>query len=190
MMTLFERLCWAKQNIPPVQSSKVVVFEDPAFEKAPCKILTPSPEWMACAMHGSILPPIDAYHEMEYRIEDSFGNAYNGVTQLEFEDMLFDFASTGKAMMSQRVTRHRLHDDPVAALTEGEAIDYIIKKDTPKRVWGTTGGNWVNYRVVDRSDILNNRKNRNYWKLSQEGRPIEVKLPTTRDIRNQAWGIA
>lgn len=189
MPTLFDRLCWAKQNLPGMQSSKVVVFEDPAFEKEPCKILTPSPEWMACAMYGEILPPVEAYHEMEYVIEDNFGNDYNGVTQLEFEDMLFDFASTGKAMTSQRVTKHRLHDEPIGALTEDEAIDYIIKKDTPKRVWGSAGGNWINYRVVERSEVVDNRKNRNYWKLSQEGTPIEVKLPTTIDIRNQAWGI-
>ncbi len=182
MSHLFNRLLWAKQNLPSVQSSKVVVFEDPAFEHEPCKILSPSPEWMACAMYGEILPPVEAYHEMEYMIEDNFGNEYNGVTQLEFEDMLFDFASAGKAMRKQVVTKHDLHGEAIPAMTEDEAISYLLKKDTPKRVWGNTSGNWVNYRVVDRSEVLDNRKHRNYWKLSQEGDPIEVALPRLSDI--------
>jgi len=188
MTHLFQRLLWAKQNIPSVQSSKVVVFEDPAFTKEPCKILSAAPEWMACAMHGNILPPVEAYHEMEYLIEDNFGNEYAGVTQLEFEDMLFDFAKAGKAMKSQRVTKHKLHDDVMPAMSEDEAIQYLIKKDTPHRVWGQHG-NYQNFRVVDRSVMPTDRKNRNYWKLQQDGDAIKAILPTPMEETLALWGI-
>lgn len=187
---LYNRLWWAHKNLAPVKSSKVVVFEDPAFENEPCRILAAHPSWMACAMHGNILPPVEAYHEMEYHIVDNFGNEYGGVTQLEFEDMLFDFASTGKAMTMQTVTKHSLHGETISALTEVEAIDYLIKKDIPKRVWGYSDVNYQRYRVVDRSEIPENKRNRNYWKIQQDGAPIKEVLPTTIDIRNTAWGIS
>ena len=56
---LFSRLTWAKSNLDPIQPQYAVVFEDDM--DAPVKILAPAPEWMACAIAGGILPPIEAY---------------------------------------------------------------------------------------------------------------------------------
>ena len=44
---LFDRLCWAKENLEPHQSDYRVVYEDSIDECA--KILVPDPNWMACA---------------------------------------------------------------------------------------------------------------------------------------------
>ena len=56
---LFDRLSWAKQNLKRVESQYAVVWED-AIDEA-CKVTIPAPEWMACALAGGILPPIEAY---------------------------------------------------------------------------------------------------------------------------------
>ena len=59
---LFDRLCWAKENLDGVQSDYRVVYEDSIDECA--KILVPDPNWMACALQGGILPPVWVYWEL------------------------------------------------------------------------------------------------------------------------------
>lgn len=58
---LWDRLAEAKSRLAPVQSKYRVVFEDPAMPDEPAKVLVPDPNWMACALEGNILPPIDTY---------------------------------------------------------------------------------------------------------------------------------
>lgn len=58
---LWDRLAEAKSRLKPVQSKYRVVFEDPATPDEAAKVLCPDPNWMACALEGSILPPIDTY---------------------------------------------------------------------------------------------------------------------------------
>ena len=45
---LWDRLCWAKENLEGYQSEYRVVYEDSIDECA--KILVPDPNWMAAAM--------------------------------------------------------------------------------------------------------------------------------------------
>ena len=59
---LFDRLCWAKENLEGHQSDYRVVYEDSVDECA--KILVPDPNWMACALQGGILPPVEVYWEV------------------------------------------------------------------------------------------------------------------------------
>ena len=56
---LWDRLAEAKSHLTPVQSKYRVLFEDSQDE--PAKVLVPDPNWMAAALAGSILPPIDTY---------------------------------------------------------------------------------------------------------------------------------
>ena len=58
---LWDRLAEAKSRLAPVQSKYRVVFEDPATPDDPAKVLVPDPNWMAAALEGNILPPIDTY---------------------------------------------------------------------------------------------------------------------------------
>ena len=58
---LWDRLAEAKSRLDPVQSKYRVLFEDPATPDEPAKVLVPDPNWMACALEGNILPPIDTY---------------------------------------------------------------------------------------------------------------------------------
>lgn len=61
MTHLWDRLAEAKSRLESVQSKYRVVFEDPATPDEPAKVLVPDPNWMAAALEGNILPPIDTY---------------------------------------------------------------------------------------------------------------------------------
>jgi len=58
---LLTRLVEAKVRLKPVHSKYRVVFEDPSKPDAPAAVLVPDPNWMAAALAGGILPPIEAY---------------------------------------------------------------------------------------------------------------------------------
>ena len=58
---LLNRLKTAKEKLKPVQSKYRVVFEDPREPDAPASVLVPDPNWLAAAMAGGYLPPIEAY---------------------------------------------------------------------------------------------------------------------------------
>lgn len=58
---LWDRLAEAKSRLAPVQSQYRVLFEDPTQPDAPVSVLVPDPNWMAAALAGNILPPIDTY---------------------------------------------------------------------------------------------------------------------------------
>jgi hypothetical protein len=61
---LWDRLCWAKEKLEPVRTEYCVVWEDPDDLDAPAKVTHPDPNWMACALQGGILPPVEAYWEL------------------------------------------------------------------------------------------------------------------------------
>ena len=58
---LWDRLAQAKSRLAPVQSKYRVLFENPAEPDAPASVLVPDPNWMAAALAGGVLPPIDTY---------------------------------------------------------------------------------------------------------------------------------
>jgi len=58
---LWDRLAEAKSRLAPVQSKYRVLFENPADPDAPAAVLVPDPNWMAAALAGGVLPPIDTY---------------------------------------------------------------------------------------------------------------------------------
>ena len=61
MTHLWDRLAEAKSRLAPVQSKYRVLFENPADPDAPAAVLVPDPNWMAAALAGGVLPPIDTY---------------------------------------------------------------------------------------------------------------------------------
>ena len=58
---LWDRLAQAKSRLAPVQSKYRVLFENPAEPDEPASVLVPDPNWMAAALAGNVLPPIDTY---------------------------------------------------------------------------------------------------------------------------------
>ena len=137
---LFDRLCWAKENLEGVQSDYRVVYEDSVDECA--KILVPDPNWMACALQGGILPPVWVYHE------------------LAKDEAQPDFKKHTRGYL--------LHNtEPVGAMTEEEAIEYLILKDCPESVWKTYNeGNRLKMVICKKEQLPQTREWRNAWKIS------------------------
>ena len=139
---LFDRLCWAKENLEGVQSDYRVVYEDSVDECA--KILVPDPNWMACALQGGILPPVWVYHE------------------LAKDEAQPDFKKHTRGYL--------LHNtEPVPAMTEEEAIEYLILKDCPESVWKTYNeGNRLKMVICKKEQLPQTREWRNAWKISDD----------------------
>ena len=99
---LFDRLCWAKENLDGVQSDYRVVYEDKIDECA--KILVPDP-----------------------------------------------------------------NTEPVEAMTEEQAIEYLIMKDCPQHVWRDwDSGNKPKLVICRKEQLPATREWRNAWKISEE----------------------
>jgi len=139
---LWDRLCWAKENLEPHQSDYRVVYEDSIDECA--KILVPDPNWMSCALAGNILPPVWVYHE------------------LAKDEAQPDFKKHTRGYL--------LHDtEPVEAMTEKEAIEYLILKDCPRHVWENYNeGNRPKMVICKKEQLPQTREWRNAWKISEE----------------------
>jgi hypothetical protein len=139
---LFDRLCWAKENLDGVQSDYRVVFEDSIDDCA--KILVPDPNWMACALQGGILPPVWVYHE------------------LAKDEAQPDFKKHTRGYLLHQT-------EPVGAMTEEEAIEYLIMKDCPESVWKTYNeGNRPTMVICTKQQLPQTREWRNAWKISEE----------------------
>ena len=141
---LWERLCWAKKYLEKVQSDIRVVYEDPEDMDKPAKILCPDSSWMACALQGGILPPVESYWELA-----------KDEAQPDFET---------------HTRGYLLHNTkPVDAMTEEQAIEYLIKKDIPKRVWSTWDeGNKPKMVICRTHQLPEHRQWRNAWQISND----------------------
>ena len=139
---LWERLCWAKEHLEKVQSDIRVVYEDSV--DAPAKILVPDTNWMACALQGGILPPVESYWELaKDEAQPNFKNHTRG---------------------------YLLHDTkPVDAMTEEEAIEYLIKKDIPQSVWKTWNkGNKPTMVICRTHQLPEHRQWRDAWQIRDD----------------------
>jgi len=130
------------------QGQYAIVWEDPNEPDEPLKITVPSPAWLAMAMHGGILPPVEMYWELAK-----------------------DEAQPG----FKRHTRgYLLHDSPtMPALTEEQAMEYLVMKDIPQHVWRDYRGNRTILRIVPRDLIPTDRSYRNAWRIAQDAPLIE-----------------
>ena len=139
---LLRRLSWAKENLEPYQSDYRVVYEDSLDECA--KILVPDPNWMACALQGGILPPVEVHWE------------------LAKDEAQPDFKKHTRGYL--------LHDTkPIDAMTEEQAIEYLIMKDVPQSVWQNWDtGNKPKMVICRKQQLPSTREWRNAWKISEE----------------------
>ena len=135
MTHLWDRLAEAKSRLAPVQSKYRVLFEDPAEPDAPASVLVPDPNWMAAALAGNVLPPIDTY------LRDQ--NVPDGQP------------------------KEHPYAEPVGAMTEEEAIEYLVKKDISPQVWREYQGNRIIMKIVPVELIPSDRSFRNAWKINQ-----------------------
>ena len=141
---LWEReLIFKDQHKDLPQGNYAIMWEDPAAPDEPAKVTRPSPTWLAMAMHGGILPPVEVYHALR-EDEDAPG-------------------------FTHHTRDHLLHEaPPVPAMTEEEAMEYLIMKDIPPRVWRDYQGNRSILRIVPVELVPTNRSYRNAWNINQE----------------------
>ena len=141
---LWNRLHWAKENLEGVQTDYRVVWEDPEDPDAPAKVTVPDPNWMACALQGGILPPVDVYWE------------------LKKDEAQPDFKKHTRGYL--------LHNTkPVDKMTEEEAIEYLIMKDIPEHVWKDYDkSNRKRLVICKKQNLPSHRMWRNAWKINQE----------------------
>ena len=144
---LWDRLCWAQTALKPVQPQYRVVYEDPAEPDAPVKILSPAPEWLACALAGGIVPPIETYLA-DKAAEEKWTREHPGET--------FHYDHVGGATHP--------YADPIGPMTEEEAMEYLVMKDIPERVWGQPHNRPL-LAIVRAEQIPTDRRNRNQWRM-------------------------
>ena len=132
---LWDRLAEAKSRLAPVQSKYRVLFENPAEPDAPASVLVPDPNWMAAALAGNVLPPIDTY------LRDQ--NVPDGQP------------------------KEHPYAEPIGAMTEEEAIEYLVQKDISPQVWREYNGNRIIMKIVPVELIPSDRSFRNAWKINQ-----------------------
>ena len=134
--------CTQPENKDLPQPNYCITWEDPDEVDGVVKITTPSPQWLSMAMHGGILPPVEVYWALRH-----------------------DESQPG-------FTRHTrgslLHDSPpMRAMTEEEAMEYLVMKEIPMKVWCGYKGNRQILRIVPRSCIPTDRSYRNAWTIHQ-----------------------
>ena len=138
---LWDRLCWAKENLEKVRTEYCIVWEDPDTPDAPAKVTHPDPNWMACALQGGILPPVWVYHELAK-----------------------DEAQPGFEKHTRGYLLHQTK--PIDAMTQEQAIEYLIQKDIPQRVWQDhERTNRPKFCITTRKNLPSKRTWRNAWKL-------------------------
>lgn len=126
---------------PPLPEPKyAIMWDDPENLDAPTNIVTPTKEWLGMALHGGILPPVEVYWVLH--------NDGDVVSE---------------------IGRFLLHKaPPVGSMTEEEAMEYLIKKDVPERVWKDYRGNRQILKVVSVDKIPKDRLQRDAWTINQE----------------------
>ena len=140
---LWGRLCWAKENLEGKQSDYRIVWEDPDKPEECSKITVPDPNWMACALQGGILPPVEVYWALA---EDE-----------------------AKPDFKKHTRGYLLHNTkPVEAMTEEQAIEYLIMKDIPQRVWRNYDkANKPRLVICKKDQLPSTREWRNAWKIDE-----------------------
>jgi hypothetical protein len=136
MTHLWDRLAEAKSRLEPIQSKYRVLFEDPSDLSAPAAVLVPDPNWMAAALAGGVLPPIETY--------------------LKDRDV------------PDGQPKEHPYAEPIGAMTEEQAIEYLIQKDISPAVWRDYKGNRAILKIVPVELIPSDRSFRNAWKINQE----------------------
>jgi hypothetical protein len=150
---LWNRLNWAKENLQRFDTEYRIVWEDPKEPDSPAKITHPDPNWMACALQGGILAPVESHME------------------LRKDEAQPDFV---------RHTRgpELLHNTkPIDAMTEEEAIEYLIMKDIPQHVWRDyETANKPRLVICKKDQLPQKRTWRNAWKIKEDINTSEDKV--------------
>ena len=160
----------ARRRLNSVEPKFRVVFNDPSDIDAPPKVLIADPNWLAAAIDGGVLPPIEAYHAAKFRVlmQMPDGQKLQGIVGGDkVADMLHELQKRGGKMLGQWVVNYPpAYAEPIGPMPEEQAIEYLIQKDIPPRVWRDYRGNRRIMAIVPAEAVPADRTHRNAWSLT------------------------
>ena len=124
-----------------------VTFEDPNYPEQPAMVLVPSDNWLNNAMAGN-LPPISVYWELQ-------DDEQKAIDEGRYDNFKHDPKKWGKQFTAPRIGK----------LTEEEAMEYLIMKDIPRRVWSVEY-NRPMFKIVKTEQIPSDRQFRDAWEIA------------------------
>lgn len=125
-----------------------IVYEDPEAPDEPAVVVVPSENWVKKAMAGE-MPPVHAY----WAIQDE-------------EQKAIDEGRHDTFMNSPEVFNAQFLLPRTGPLTEQQAIEYLVMKDVPRRVWGRKH-NRTMLRIVHKDKMPKHKEFRNAWEVKQ-----------------------
>lgn len=154
MMSYSDLPLWArmhkfqKETTEYPEPQYAILWEDPRMPEDAVKVTTPTPAWLAMAMHGGILPPVEVYWALAY------------------DEAQPDFTHHHRGRL--------LHETPpMEAMTEEQAMEYLVKQVIPTHVWRDYQGNRAILRIIRRDTIPTDRRLRDAWVIAQDNEEQE-----------------
>ena len=157
------RFQWAAENLKPHHTDYRVIYEDPAYPDDPVVLLSPAPEWMACALAGGILSEVEHQHNMKLELVTDDGEIIQ-TTFIESQQIYLD-----KKIVKETVLNYDeyIMSKPIGPMTEEEAIEYLIMKDVPARVWHSDYKyNRQMFKIIKMDQLPKDRKYTDCWRLA------------------------
>ena len=124
-----------------------VVFEDPDFPEEPAKVLVPSQNWLDEAMAGN-LPPIWVYWQLQDDEAQAIAEGRHSTFKHDPEKLALQYTAPR-----------------MGPLTEEEAMEYLVRKDIPRRVWGVQHTRPM-FAIVKAEQVPSDRLVRNAWRFA------------------------
>ena len=125
-----------------------VIFEDPEQPDAAAMVLVPSDNWLNDAMSGK-LPPISVYWELQDDEQKSIDEGRHSTFK-------HDPSKWEKQFTAPRIGK----------LTEEEAMEYLVMKDIPRRVWAVEY-NRPMFKIIKTEQVPSDRQFRGAWEMTQ-----------------------
>jgi len=147
----------ARARLEPVKSRYAIVYERPGGD-GEVSVVHPDPNWMAAALAGGVLPPVGVYHQLRCEWRRGEERCLMRVNE-----------HPGDGWEDGRVTNgHLLHlVHPIGAMTEEQAMEYLLEKDVPLAVWHDhERANRPRFVICSRPMIPADRSFRQAWRLS------------------------
>lgn len=147
----------------------VIVYEDPWELDAAVRIIRPDAGWLALAMRGGVIPPVEAYWAMRVLLTAEFPGeeAISIVTRGDrVGDARADAVRRGGRIVAERIVEHELNRaEPLGPLSEEQAMEYLAKVWMPARVRLYAGNRRI-WRFVRSDRIPSDRSFRPAWRSS------------------------
>lgn len=193
-MNLEERLYWGYKNLIPVKPKYCIIYEDPAYPDNTAVILVPAPEWLASALYGGIVPEINRHLKLKTELTTDKNETI--ICDLdEVDDIFLKHKIVDNKIINYNSYMYDTSMPSMPAMTEEEAMEYLLMKDIPKRVWHPDyKHNRKMFKICKYENRhLGNTAYRDSWKMDDNIEYYEKDIPTRFseywDLKNQILTI-